>query len=369
LKGLSPAAPATFVAIPVRNEAERIGGCLQALAAQRDVQAEGVVLMLNHCTDATAAIVHGLQAWLPLPLHVFDITPPPSQAHAGTARSLALAHAARLAGPGGVLLTTDADSVAPPDWLGRNLAALRAGADCVCGRAVIDPIEARLIPQHLHEADAEECAFAACLDQITSLLDPDRADPWPRHTEASGASLAVTVSAWQAVGGMAPLPLAEDRGFVARLAAHDMRIRHAPDVWVTVSGRIDGRALGGMADTIRRRLSEPDRFLDARLESASATARRARLRRLARRLRGGQKLRALAALFGLPPARLAALLNARHFGAAWQSIEEESPALRRVPIPVTALPAQMRAAHRLLDRLTAPARGVATSPADSLAVP
>ncbi|WP_457836115.1 hypothetical protein, partial [Staphylococcus aureus] len=78
----------------------------------------------------------------------------------------------------------------------------------------------------------------------------------------------MSVAAWRRVGGLEPTPLGEDRAFADRLRRADCRIRHAPEVWVTVSGRIEGRAVGGMADTIRRRLSRPDTLLDDRLEPA-----------------------------------------------------------------------------------------------------
>ncbi len=270
------------IAIPVRDEAERIAACLCALAGQCGAPPPVVALLLNNCTDASEAIVRALAPSLPTRIDVRRVDLPPWRAHAGTARQLAMQRAAALAGPGGVLLTTDADAVVPPDWLANNLAALEAGADAVTGRAVIDPDEARLIPEALHAADARECAYAALLDEIASLLDPDDADPWPRHAEASGASIAVTEAAWRLVGGLAPLPFGEDRGFIDSLRRRDCRIRHAPEVWVSVSGRIEGRAVGGMADTIRRRLLAPDLFLDDQLERVDDAVRRARLRRLAR---------------------------------------------------------------------------------------
>ena len=49
----------SVVAIPVRDEAERIGGCLAALARQ-SVPTDHIVLLLNNCTDRTADLVRGL---------------------------------------------------------------------------------------------------------------------------------------------------------------------------------------------------------------------------------------------------------------------------------------------------------------------
>ena len=79
---------------------------------------------------------------------------------------------------------------------------------------------------------------------------------------------------------MPPIPLGEDRAFFAALRRIDARIRHAPEVRVTVSARTNGRATGGMADTIRRRLEKPDEMLDENLEPAVNATRRAELRGL-----------------------------------------------------------------------------------------
>ena len=127
----------SVVVIPARDEALRIGPCLTSLNAQRQ-RPEAVLLLLNNCTDDTETIARALAPALRFRLDIVRRDLPPGQAHAGRARSFGMALAARGAGADGVLLTTDADAVVPPDWVGRNLAALRRGADVVCGRAVID---------------------------------------------------------------------------------------------------------------------------------------------------------------------------------------------------------------------------------------
>lgn len=339
------------VAIPAHNEADRIVSCVASIAAQQGAPLPEVLVLLNNCTDGSVDQLRRVAATMPLRVHGVNRNLPLHRASAGTARRLAMLHAARLAGPDGVLLTTDADAVLPPDWLAANLRAL-AHADAVTGRAVIDPIEARIIPQALHEADARECEYAALLDQIASLLDPDPADPWPRHDEASGASIAVHASAWRRAGGIPATPIGEDRAFIAALRRIDATIRHAPEVWVTVSGRIDGRARGGMADTMRRRMQAADLMLDERLEAAWPAARRASLRRAARMVHAGEgDAGALATALACPAL---SRLGSGSFGAVWETVEASSPALRRRPVPVSALAAQTRIARELRDRLLSP---------------
>jgi hypothetical protein len=154
---------------------------------------DAVVLVLNNCTDMTEMIARGMAPDLRFRLDVISRKLPPAQANAGHARRLAMELAMRQAGRDGVLLTSDADSVVPPNWVSGNLAALRQGVDIVCGRAIIDPAEAAVIPAHLHADDARECRLIALLDHLAWMLDPEMPDPLPCHTEASGASLAVSV--------------------------------------------------------------------------------------------------------------------------------------------------------------------------------
>ena len=348
-----------IVAIPAQNEADRLPQCLHALAQQKSSITAEVVLLLNNCTDHSAALVRHLAPHLPYRLHLFETQLPPALANAGCARRLAMNHAAALAGPRGILLTTDADGCVAPNWLAANLNAIAAGADAVAGRAVIDPVEAALIPAHLHEADARECAYAALLDTLAGLLDPDPADPLPRHDEHSGASIAVTAAAYVRVGGIPAVPLGEDREFFAALQRIDARIRHDPGVTVTVSGRTDGRAAGGMAATICRRILAPDPTLDSRLESADRLARRMVLRHAARTLWSTRSRREseatllaeLAAALRLAPANVIAQLRADHFGSAWATLEKLSPALVRRLVPASDLAIETARAQTLLAAL------------------
>jgi GT2 family glycosyltransferase len=347
------------VAVPVRNEAERLAACLHALAHQAGGHEATLVVLVNNSSDGSAAIARRFAASSPVPVVVRACTLKPAEAHAGGARRRAMALAAALARDDAVLFTTDADGRVAPDWLAANLAALAAGADAVAGQAAIDPADELQIPLPLRQADAAECGYAALLDEIAARIDPDPADPWPRHDEHSGASIAVTADAYRRVGGIPLIATGEDRGFFDALRRIDARIRHAPDVRVTVSGRLDGRAAGGMAETIRRRMLRPDMFLDARLDSARRSAARAWLRRRTRLVWAATRVSAawpmaaeravtgMACAFGLPRGQLAEILASPHFGAAWQALEAGCTALQR----------QKVAASEVL-RETAIARGI-----------
>ena len=345
-------------AIPARDEAGHIRRCIEALSTQQAACLDHIVVLVNNSTDGTAALARSVAMADGPALHVIECTLPPGQANAGNARRLAMQHAAALAGCDGVLLTTDADGEVDTDWLAANLAELRNGADMVAGWVELDPIDWGAIPIRLHQDDARECAYDALCDEIHARLDPDPADPAPRHTQHSGASLAVTAAAYARSGGVPAVPCGEDRALVAALRRVDARIRHSLAVYVTVSGRTQGRSPGGMADTIRRRLEQPDAMLDDRLEPAADCARRARCRAELRRVYNDptSDIAPLADQLRLSPARLALLLRTLHFGMAWDAVERCAPALRRRPVPMVDVRVELLEAQAILASLpTVPA--------------
>lgn len=334
------------VAVPVRDEEARLGPCLEALFGG-SVRPDAVVVLLNNCTDGSEAIAREAAGRWPVRPVVVGL--PPARAHAGHARALAMRHADALCGAGDVLLTTDADGVVAPGWMAANLAAFGAGAEAVCGRAVIDPGEALLIPAHLHEDDAREVLLTTLLDEIASRVDPDAADPWPRHAEHSGASLAVRCAVFRRVGGMAERESGEDRAFVDALLRVDARVRHACGAVVTVSGRTQGRARDGMADAIRRRMMRQDEMTDERLEPARDAWRRVGLRARARAAwAGGAADAGLAGALGVAGDVVGGMLRGEHFGGAWAALSEASPVLARRRVAFAALPAEIAVAEGLL---------------------
>jgi glycosyltransferase involved in cell wall biosynthesis len=336
----------SVVAIPVRDEATRIRGCLAALSRQ-SIPANHVVLLLNNCTDGTADIIRALPQG-PHRLHIIECELEGASASAGVARGLAMNYAASLTE--GVLLTTDADAEVPAHWVEANLRAIDEGADAVCGRAVLDPVEALLIPPHLHEDDAREVAYGRLLDEIASLVLPDPADPWPRHREESGASIAITSAMFRRIGGLPCLPSGEDRALIQMLRSLDARVRHDPDISVIVSGRIEGRARDGMADTIRRRIAQQDEFVDDSIEPAWVAFRRLRVKRRFRHLwrrPTASRLHQLASVLAIDPAVLADAVAAPYFGLGWSQVEQAVPRLSPRRVRFVDLPREMAMAQRI----------------------
>ncbi|MEQ6333617.1 glycosyltransferase [Sphingobium sp. MK2] len=242
------------VCVPARNEAERLPVLLDALAAQDWPGPVMVSIGVNNTTDDSLDVIGRAQrqhgALLDITVAVADFAP--ELAHAGSARKLAMdAGLARIAmAKDGVLVSTDADSRPPVDWL-RNIAqALDRGADMVGGRIDIDSEEP--LPPAVSALRAAWDAYWAAVRAIEDAIDPLPWDLAPRHGDHTGASLAIRASVYQACGGVPLLATGEDWALVTAALARGARLAHPADVYIAVSPRLDGRAEGGMASAMQQ---------------------------------------------------------------------------------------------------------------------
>jgi glycosyltransferase involved in cell wall biosynthesis len=337
------------VAIPVKNEEARIEACLASLARQ-SLPPDRILLLLNNCSDRTGEIARAASAQ-DHRICITDVELSGPLANAGEARRLALAAAMDLAGPDGVILTTDADCQFEPQWIARNLREIAHGADVVCGIAKVESEAAHSISGGLHFDLAREAMYAAVLDEIAALVDPDPADPWPRHQQHSGASIAMTSAILRAAGGAPQVPVGEDRALIERFRLIDARIRHAPDIEVSVSGRLEGRAKGGMAEALNRRARRLDEATDAALEPAVDAYRRVLARARLRNIVQNSRAAALLAQdLLIPPSAMAAALQAGTFGRTWAMVQQQSPVLQRRRVKFVNLARETRQAMELRDQ-------------------
>ncbi len=338
----------SVVAIPAKDEQDHMGRCLRALREQ-SVEADAILLFLNNCTDRTAEICRGFTFGINLVIIEENLTG--DAATAGEARRRVLKHAEQQF-PKNVILTTDADSQPPGDWIERNLHALRSGAQIVCGRAELFEADAAQIRKALHEDNRRETTLLSLLDEIDWLINPTPCDPWPRHITDSGASIALRPGVLRRIGGAPPVAFAEDRALIERCRMLDMKIRHDPDILVRVSGRLEGRAIGGMAETIKRRSTRQDAMADARIEPAEDAYRRSLLKaRLRACWQGNAPVSGLAAALGMAEDAVASLAAAPYFGAAWAAVESFSPSLRRRRVAYPELDQETLRALQIRDRL------------------
>jgi cellulose synthase/poly-beta-1,6-N-acetylglucosamine synthase-like glycosyltransferase len=356
--------PSFVIAIPVRDEEEHLPACFRALAQQRDQLGQPippplirVAVFANNCRDQSASLARSLGKCWALDVRVVEASLPMGIAHAGAARRAAMDIAEGWLGEGGetdgVILTTDADSQVAPTWVAQNLAAFAAGAEAVLGHVDLDR-EGKFLPEALHRRGKLEAAYEELLTELSWLLDPIEHNPWPHHATISGASLGVTRTAYCRVGGLPRVPLGEDKALISLLSRHDARIRYCPTVHVITSARTKGRALGGVADTLRIRSMEPDAYCDEALEPFHAAFARASWRGRLRRLHGSGRL-ALdpdwSAELGISADEVNDIVKEPAFGAAWSVIENRSALFVRQLLRPAELPEQIAIARRLLPSL------------------
>jgi len=250
------------VIVPVKDEAETICNTLRALAQQCDLYGRPlhhacyeVLLLCNNCTDASAHLVRQFARQHPtFALHIVERALPSHQANVGYARRLLMDEACRrllaVGRPQGVICSTDGDTCATATWLAATLNAVRQGADAVGGRIIANAAGRAQMPPALRLRYLQDATYQYFAAELEAALDPDPYDPWPRHHQYFGASLALTAAMYRCIGGLPRVPVFEDMELGRTLARIDARIRHTPAVRVVTSARRAGRAGAGMAVTL-----------------------------------------------------------------------------------------------------------------------
>jgi hypothetical protein len=333
------------IAIPARNEADRIGACLAALAHQRDVVPEegAIVVLANGCTDATAAIARAQAC----PVHVIEHSWQSGTGSAGEARRLAMDHARQLVRDDAILLTTDADAIADDTWVAAMLRCFAdRRVDLVAGRVSGDWEEMKHHPQAALDQGALEYRYCELTAQVEAVLDPRPHDPAPRHAQQCGANMAIRAALFDAIGGVPAIAVGEDRALVDAVFARDGGIRHANAPHVTASARIDGRAEGGMATALRERI-EGTYVCDELLVPAAVLERRLMLRAEARAAFARGEFATWAGRQGV------SCRAERHFGSSWTAFEARHTGLAAVPLRPSDLPGEIAQLEHLLTQQVA----------------
>ncbi|MGE0314729.1 MAG: glycosyltransferase family 2 protein [Lautropia sp.] len=330
--------PHAAIVVPARNEALRVADCLKALAAQRGFDRDRmlVVVVANGCEDATFEIAVRTSVSLDLPCRVLEVSFGANHG-VGLARRIGVDAARRALPRDGIVATTDADGRVAPDWLAATARHLQV-ADAVCGRVEPDARECATLPEPVRAQALLEATWRRLARRLEDLIDPvPGAAPARAHAHAGGASLAFRLPAYLEIGGFRAMRCDEDRDIVTRLKRAGLRVAHADDVLVHASCRLAGRAPGGMADTLARRADGIDDVAGEPIEACRALLRRLRARAACRRE------------------------DLHGFARRWPAIEAADPALRRTPVRLSELPAQIDALRRCCESIPAarPARRAA----------
>ncbi|HET6689720.1 MAG TPA: glycosyltransferase, partial [Miltoncostaeaceae bacterium] len=158
---------------------------------------------------------------------------------AGAARRRGMDEAAArleaVAGDAGLIVSTDADSRPARDWLRRQLDLVAGGARAVGGLIEVAAGD-ELLRRRARRLEGRAEAAGAGADG---------------HPFFSGASMALTVGAYRAAGGLRPLAALEDSALERSLEERGIPIVRSREVRVVTSGRTDGRARHGLAADLR----------------------------------------------------------------------------------------------------------------------
>ena len=224
--------------------------------------------------------------------------------------------------------------------------AFARGIDGVAGTIDLHPQDEAALPAHVQARGRLEARYEGLLTELFSLLDPRPHDPWPRHATEAGANLAVTHRAYRVIGGLPNVSCGEDRALVARLERFGCRVRHDLAPRVSTSGRLVGRAAGGVADTIRLRCDEPEALCDDYLEPAWNARFRGLWRGRLRKVFAERGKAAAARAFGASGFGGVG----RSFQDFWNALEAGDSRLSRKLLRPAQLPAEISAAAIMIAR-------------------
>jgi hypothetical protein len=344
-------APAIAIGVPARDEELLIGPCLEALAEQRDAPPFSVVLVLNNCRDKTAELARQMGPRLPYALHVFEVELPRAKADAAWARRLAVNAACGLAGRGGRVLTTDADSRADSGWVRALEHCFAEGADVVCGFVAPDFSDAPPLDFESVRRGAMEFEYSQLTAELRALIDPDPYDPWPSHMIETGANLAVLADTVLELGGIPHVCPGEDERFVRMAERAGKRVRHAFLPSVTTSSRLRGRAEGGWSDFLQDRVVDGIDACHEKLEPARFALRRALLRAQLRKVHATADFAAMASRYAASPDVLAQADAAARFEGAWAILQQAPGPLARRTLTASTLEANANQLRTYVEKL------------------
>ncbi len=240
------------VVVPAKDEEALIARCLEALARQRGVSHEKyeVLLVLDRCSDGTEEKAREVGGRHPDLRLRFLAGPGLGVGHARRAgMEAAYARLMEVGRSGGLIASTDADSVVAPDWVSSQLVLAEGGARAIGGRIELEE-EGRFLPRNILAWYEEQSR-----SRYRRVLSSSCSEKEPEHWQFSGASLSLTAEAYREIGGLPPQADLEDEYLERTLEEKGVEIIRSSTVKVTTSARTLGRASRGLA----RSLSEAAR--------------------------------------------------------------------------------------------------------------
>lgn len=234
---------AVSIVIPARCEGGTIGTAVGAVieSGRRSGVPFDVTVVADSCTDATAARARAAlgEGGLGRVLEV-DLGNVGAARRVGVSRSMAALRRSHPRLPIWVL-STDADSTVPEDWIATHLRLAAAGAEGVAGLVVVDSFAAH--------APSVEAAFCRRYEVGAG----------GQHRHIHATNLGIDAGAYERVGGWSERATDEEHDLWRRLRADGAALVSTVEAPVRTSGRAHGRAPDGFAGLLRSLGSEdPD---------------------------------------------------------------------------------------------------------------
>ena len=327
------------VIVPAKDESQEITMTLDALRTQQDLMGNPlplnlfeVLVLVNNCSDDTLQVCKVYQETYPsFPLHLEYIELSAEVAHIGTVRRMlmdtAYGRLSRTAGSKGIIVSTDADSQVDKNWVQNILLEMDRGADVVGGR--IFPRDVPSLSKRHHLQDVNYRFFQSRLE---AEIDPCLSNPWPRHFQCFGPSLAVTCDIYDRAGRLPAIPYLEDEEFRKALKRIDAKIRHAPDVRVFTSSRLRGRVEFGFSVQLKHWTDMSNNREEQMVETLETLTFKFKLKNMLRNLwltssdysAAHIEVRRIAELINKEPEFvMQLLLTSRFFEALWEQLDLE----------------------------------------------
>jgi hypothetical protein len=245
---------AVVVVVPAHDEEQTIAGTLRTVTDSleharhhRLVDRASIQVVAHRCQDRTAATARAAVG----DLHHAQVTSDESSRTVGQVRDKAARRGLatlRSRADATWVLSTDADTHVGTTWVADILTTARRDRTVgVVGLADLD--------HWAGNADGHT-------DYQLLLASKMRPGTLHAHDHVYGANLGVRADAYLDVGGFPDVRVGEDQALVDALTARGHRLSRTTEVRVVTSGRLRGRAPGGLADHLAR-LAAPAPALSA----------------------------------------------------------------------------------------------------------
>ncbi|MBD8081645.1 glycosyltransferase [Chryseobacterium caseinilyticum] len=245
------------IVIPVKDEEKYILKTLASFADQVDIFGEPlnseqfeILVLANNCTDKSVAYIQQFQRKHPhLNIYLEEVKLLPAQANIGFIRRKLMESAfSRLSkNGGGIIMTTDGDTMVAPDWIAQTYNEIESGAEAVGGRILLSDEELSGLDEFtlLHHFRDEK--YHLLIAELEGKIMNHSFDPNPRHHQHFNGSFAITTDCYARSGGVPEVSYLEDCAFFERLESVDARVRHSYKVKVNTSARCVGRTEIGLS--------------------------------------------------------------------------------------------------------------------------